>query len=114
MTPTLRAAFAREMQRAADAARDGDLASAFHHLERAHILGQRHTVPHLRSHMAMLRIGWRRRDGRELAGQLTRLLAAALFSRLWVPIGNTGGANVSALAPMPIPEDLRALLETGP
>ena len=113
MSPALRAAFDNEMQLAADATREGELATAFHHLERAHILGQRHTVPHLRSHVAMLRIGWRRRDARELAGQLTRMLAAALFSRLWVPVGNTGGANVSALAPMPIPEDLRALLDSG-
>jgi hypothetical protein len=41
-------------------------------------------------------------------------LAAALFSRLWVPVGNTGGANVSAFRPMPVPEDLQRLLEGGP
>jgi hypothetical protein len=34
-----------------------------------------------------------------------------VFSRIWVPIGNTGGARVSALRPMPLPDDLRALLE---
>jgi hypothetical protein len=28
------------------------------------------------------------------------------------PVGNTGGANVSALLPMPIPDDLRAILDT--
>jgi len=59
----------------------------------------------------MLSVGWARRDARELAGQLSRLVAAALFSRLWVPAGNTGGANVSALRPMPVPDDLRALLD---
>jgi hypothetical protein len=37
-------------------------------------------------------------------------MAAALFSRIWVPEGNTGGANVSAIQPMPIPADLRDLL----
>ena len=113
MTPVLCEAFEREMRLAAEAAHRDDLAAAFHHLERAHILGQRRTWPHLRSHAAMLRIGWRRRDARELAGQLQRLAAAALFSRIWVPSGNTGGADVSALAPMPIPDDLRALLEAG-
>jgi hypothetical protein len=28
-----------------------------------------------------------------------------------VPVGNTGGANVSALRPMPVPEELRRLLD---
>ena len=44
-------------------------------------------------------------------GQATRIVAAALFSWIWVPVGNTGGARVSALQPMPLPDDLRALLE---
>jgi hypothetical protein len=38
-------------------------------------------------------------------------VAAALFSRLWVPVGNTGGANVSAARPMPVPSDLQAILD---
>lgn len=50
-------------------------------------------------------------DHRELVGQSTRVVAALLFSRLWVPIGNTGGANVSAFRPMPVPDDLRAILD---
>ena len=87
-----------------------DLRTAFAHLERAHILSQRLMVMHVRTHMAMLRIGWRRRDIRELLGQSTRIVAATVFSRIWVPTGNTGGANVSAFRPMPIPEDLNAVL----
>ena len=47
----------------------------------------------------------------EFAGQLTRIAAAAVFSHLWVPVGNTGGANVSAMRPMPVPSDLRAILD---
>jgi hypothetical protein len=58
----------------------------------------------------MLKVAWRRRDARELAGQLTRVVAAAMFSRIWVPEGNTGGANVSAVKPMPIPDDLQEIL----
>ena len=58
------------------------------------------------------KVGWLRRDRREgIAGQLSRIVAAALFSRIWVPDGNTGGANVSALKRMPIPEDLKSFLE---
>jgi hypothetical protein len=33
-----------------------------------------------------------------------------LFSRIWVPAGNTGGANVSALRRMPVPPDLERIL----
>ena len=111
MRAPLAAAFEHEMTQAARARAAGDLARAFAHLERAHILGQRSTWRHLRSHLAMFAIGWMRRDARELFGQVSRLFAAALFSRIWVPLGNTGGANVSALRPMPIPDDLRALLD---
>jgi Protein of unknown function (DUF3703) len=38
------------------------------------------------------------------------MFAALIFSKLWVPLGNTGGANVSALKPMPIPDDLKQVL----
>ncbi|MFY9315408.1 MAG: DUF3703 domain-containing protein [Burkholderiales bacterium] len=48
---------------------------------------------------------------REMLGQLARIFAALLFSRVWVPVGTTGGANVSAFAPMPVPEDLRRLMD---
>lgn len=96
------------------AARDvGDFDAAFHHLERAHILGQRSTRLHVRSHVGMLGVARQRRDAREFAGQLTRIVAAAVFSRLWVPVGNTGGANVSATRPMPVPPDLQAILDSA-
>jgi len=111
MRPALALAFDDAMQRADAAANAGDLDAAFAHLERAHILGQRSTWRHVRSHLGMWRIGWRRRDARELFGQATRIVAATLFSRIWVPVGNTGGADVSAMRPMPVPEELRRLLE---
>ena len=106
----LRAAFEYEWQQANEARRRGELDVAFAHLERAHILGQSITALHVRSHLGMLALGWRRRAPREVLGQLSRLVAATLFSRAWVPIGNTGGANVSAFQPMPLPPDLHALL----
>jgi hypothetical protein len=59
----------------------------------------------------MLRIGWLRRDSREVVGQLSRIVAAALLTRIWVPEGNTGGANVNATLPMPIPEELRVVMQ---
>lgn len=105
-------AFDWEMQLAVDARKKSDLALAFHHYERAHILSQRFTWPHIKSHLGMLRIGYLRNDLREIFGQCVRIVAALMFSKIWVPIGNTGGANVGALKPMPIPDDLKILLKT--
>lgn len=114
MNPQARAAFAAEMSTARARYRERDLDAAFRHLERAHILGQRDTLRHTWSHCWMLRVGWARRDGREIRGQLLRIAAALLISRVWVPLGNTGGANVSPVRPMPLPEDLRRLLDEAP
>ena len=112
MNPTLRAAFESEMDQAKAALRAGELDDAFHHLERAHILGQQFVGPHVRSHLAMLRIGILRRDRREIVGQLVRIPAAVIASSLGVPPGgNTGGANVGFFARMEIPPDLQALLD---
>jgi 7,8-dihydropterin-6-yl-methyl-4-(beta-D-ribofuranosyl)aminobenzene 5'-phosphate synthase len=106
MTPALAEAFNREMGAARAAWAAGHADVTFRLLERAHILGQRHLWPHILTHLWMLRVGWRHRDWREVFGQLLRLAAtlpAALFG--WVPVGNTGGANVSALRPMPVPPE---------
>ncbi|MGH8049110.1 MAG: DUF3703 domain-containing protein [Arenimonas sp.] len=107
----IQVAFDYEMQLAINAQKENELSLAFHHYERAHILSQKYTIPHIKSHLGMLRVGFLRRDASEIFGQCIRILAALVFSKLWVPIGNTGGANVSALKPMPIPDDLKSLLE---
>ena len=112
MKPSLKAAFVAELGRSREAAREGDHARAWHHLERAHVLSQAHAWPHVRVHALMLAAGLRRGDSREVLGQLARLLVAAPGSWLGrAPLGNTGGADVGLLTPMPIPEDLRQLLE---
>lgn len=111
MHPTLQAAFDAEMRSAGEALSSGDLAQAFSHFERAHVLGQWYVGTHVRSHVGMLRIGWRRRDLREILGQLLRITGGAIGSAIGrVPRGNTGGANIGALQEMPIPPDLRELL----
>lgn len=104
-------AFKHEMQHADNARKSGDLNLAFHHYERAHILGQKYTIPHINSHLGMLYVGYLRKDAREIFGQCIRVLAALIFSKLWVPTGNTGGANVNALKPMPVPDDLLEILK---
>jgi Protein of unknown function (DUF3703) len=86
---------------------------AFHHLERAHILGQASTLEHVRVHWAMLAFALRHKDARELLGQAWRIAGAALKTWLWVPVGNTGGANVSGLRPMPVPADLQRLIDAA-
>jgi uncharacterized protein DUF3703 len=110
-TPDLLMAYRGELDAGNAALESGDLLEAFRRFERAHILGQRSTRLHVRAHVAMLRIARRRGDKREIVGQLKRIVAAALFSRIWVPTGNTGGANVSAMQRMPIPEDLQRILD---
>ena len=105
-----RRAFEQEATAARAALAKGDLDIAFHHLERAHVLGQPWAGPHSWTHWMMLQVGWGRRDGREVRGQLLRLSAGGLLSLLgWLPAGNTGGANVPAKKPMPLPDDLAAL-----
>ncbi len=104
--------WAKERSEARAAKRRGDVEDEWRHLERAHVLSQPMAGQHLRTHVAMLGYGLRRRDQREIIGQIGRLVVAAPGS--WTgryPVGNTGGANVSALKPMPIPDDLQAVLD---
>lgn len=111
MRDGLRTALKIELALAHEHTSRRDFDAAFSHLERAHILSQRFTFAHAGVHLRMLHLGWKRRDAREVLGQSTRIVAALAFSRLWVPTGNTGGANVSPLRPMPLPADLAALLD---
>ena len=102
---------------AAEQARDAGVTTVeWHHLERAHILSQPFALAHMRTHVAMLGFAVRQRDRHEVVGQLLRLLVAGPGSATGrYPRGNTGGADVSAVEPMPIPADLLpVLVGTGP
>ena len=110
MSERLRTAIRDEWEQAHQATLAGEPGRAFIHLERAHVLSQRLTGLHVRTHLRMLAWGWRQRDAREVLGQLSRTVAAALFSRIWVPPGNTGGTKVSAFQPMDVPDDLKDFL----
>lgn len=103
-----------ELDAARAAAVLGQEARAFGHLERAHVLGQASTLLHVRVHWHMLRAGLRQRRAREIAGQLLRLVGAATKTPVGlVPTGNTGGADVSPLRPMPIAPDLQRLIDAA-
>ena len=110
MHKTLKSFYRTETSAAHDAVKQGNFQLAFVHLERAHILSQRYTLAHAATHMRMLKLGWRLGDASEVRGLVVRVLAALIFSRIWVPGGNTGRARVSAFAPMPLPEDLSRVL----
>ena len=103
-------AYEQEVASADEALRRDDFEGAFSHLERAHVLAQPMTGRHTFIHWRMLAAGLRRGDLREVVGQVPRIVASILFSRLWVPRGNSGRARVSAFKPMPVPADLRHLV----
>ncbi len=103
-------AFNGELTRAKAFLSAHDFNAAFHHAERAHVLGQPWPGPHSAAHWMMLRIGLARKDMREIFGQIIRLAAGGLLTTIGrVPEGNTGGSNVSPEKPMPVPPDLAAL-----
>jgi hypothetical protein len=106
----LHAAWSAEQAAARDARATGDTNVEWAHLERAHIISQPLAVAHVRTHLAMLSYGWRRRDRHEIAGQLARVLVAGPDSLIRrYPRGNTGGGNVSAVLPIAISDDLTAV-----
>ena len=104
-------AWTEERRAATAATRRKDRATAWTHLERAHILSQPMAGRHVRTHVAMLRFAVRTLRFHEVVGQLFRTAVAAPGT--WsgrYPIGNTGGANVSAFAEMDVPADLQRVL----
>ena len=108
----LRQAWDDERTAAVAARRAGDPTAEWRHLERAHVLSQPKVGLHLRTHLAMLGFALRHRKVHEVLGQLARLVLAAPGSLTGrYPVGNTGGADVSAFLPMTIPDDLRAVLD---
>ena len=111
MHAELRQAYEKEMHAAAEHYYGGNPDKAFYHLERAHILGQSFAFAHARAHWWMLRVGWKRRDSIEIRGQVARIIGALMFSRIWVPLGNTGGAHVDLFRSMPLPEEFQSSLK---
>jgi hypothetical protein len=106
-----RTAFEDVMRAARTSMAERDFDAAWLALERAHVIGQRDAVLHLRSHWWMLRCGVKTRDAREVVGQIVRLVLAApgsIFGK--APPGNTGRARVGLFQPMEISPELRELL----
>lgn len=111
MPGALKQAYLLELENYKSALTAGNPTQAWHFLERAHVLGQYHPVPHTSVHFRMLVFSLQRANFGEAAGQLLRLLVGWIGSLVnRVPVGNTGGANIPIMARMPIPDDLRRLL----
>lgn len=108
----LKAAFKNEMASAERLIRAGHLEQAMWHLERAHVLGQGTVMAHVRSHWGMFRIAFKRHAPGEVVGQVVRIILGALGSAFGiVPVGNTGGTNISMFARLPIDPELAALMK---
>jgi hypothetical protein len=108
----LKAAWRTERNLAKGARAAGDADGEWRHLERAHILSQPNVRLHVATHLAMLGAALRERNRHEIGGQLARLVLAAPGTVTGkYPRGNTGGANVSAFRPLPVPADLAAILD---
>lgn len=111
MPARVHAHYRAELSASAQARSLGDQRAEWHHLERAHILGQRWPREHNAVHWRMLLFGFRTKNTREVIGQLPRLVFGGVKSFVGtVPIGNTGGADVPAMRRMTVPPDLEARL----
>jgi len=89
---------------------NGNLERAWQHLERAHIIGQRYPYAHTYVHWKMLQFGISIKSGKEVLGQIPRLIFGGVKSFVGkVPVGNPGGANVPPLKPFPVEDDLQEI-----
>jgi len=112
MKAELKRPFDSEMAAARNRYDRGQLDQAHKHLEVAHVLGQRYVVPHIVTHWGMLKIGIARRSFGEVIGQVVRIVLGAIGSAVGVvPIGNTGGTNISMFKRLPIDPAIRKLVE---
>lgn len=107
MPKALRPYFKNELDVFHQSLTKGDLRLAWAHLERAHVIGQAYPYEHSFVHWKMLLFGIRIKSLKEVFGQIPRLLVGGVKSFVGqIPLGNTGGANVPPLKPLPISEDI--------
>jgi len=108
------AAFEKEIAQAKALISRGEFEAGFAHLERAHVIGQTFVAPHARAHWQMFKLEIRRRQPIAAMGQVVRLVLGMLGSAVGkVPVGNTGGSNVSMFKRMPIAPELQDIIDGG-
>lgn len=102
----------REIAQATSLLRGAKYEEAFRHLERAHMLGRAHVRWQVLSHWLMLKVAFRSGEAAAAIDQVVRMVLGAVGSAIGrVPIGNTGGRNVSMYRRMPIPPELLEIME---
>jgi len=83
---------------------------AWHHLERAHVIGQAYPFSHTYVHWKMLLFGIKVKSIEEIIGQIPRLLVGGVKSFVGkIPVGNTGGSNIPPLQSLPLTEDIKSI-----
>lgn len=114
MPKTLAPYFNRELIEYERSFNASELQRAWHHLERAHIIGQLYPYHHSYVHWKMLLFGIHVKDLKEVIGQIPRLVIGGVKSFVGkIPLGNTGGANIPPLKPLPISEELLEIFKTA-
>ena len=112
MNPILRAAFDNEINLAKQLISRGELDAGFIHIERAHVLGQVYVGLHARTHWLMFKVEVLRRRPIAALGQVVRIVLGSLGSAIGnVPVGNTGGSDISMFGRMPIEPGLQSIIE---
>ncbi len=107
MPKSLRPYFLKELSDYKEAMQAKNLHMAWRHLEKAHIIGQAYPFEHSYVHWKMFLFGIKIKDGKEIVGQIPRLLVGGVKSFVGkIPVGNTGGANVPPLKSLPIEEEV--------
>jgi len=86
----------------------GNIRNAWNHLERAHIIGQKYPYTHTLVHWKMLKFGFKIKSGKEVFGQIPRLIFGGVKSFVGkIPIGNPEEANVPPLKSFSIDKELQ-------
>jgi hypothetical protein len=107
-----RQAFDREIQFGRQLIAAGDPDRALGHLERAHVIGQTFVATHAKAHWLMFTLEMRRRRVAGVYGQAVRLVLGVVGSAVGVvPIGNTGGTDISMFKRLPIAPELQELID---
>ncbi len=110
MPKSLKPYFKRELLEYRRNLEVGNLSAAWNMLERAHVIGQAYPYHHSYVHWKMLLFGIRIKNAKEVIGQIPRLLVGGVKSFVGkIPLGNTGGANVPPLKPLPISDEIQAI-----
>jgi len=112
MPKALKPFFIEELEIARNYLSNKNFTASWHHLERAHILGQPYPYHHTLVHWKMFLFGIKIKDLKEIVGQIPRLLVGGIKSFVGeIPVGNTGGANVPPLQKMEIPAELQKIID---